>query len=119
MWLPAIASGEKLVAVAVTEPDHGSDVASITCRANRLPAGDWEITGTKLWCTFAGRSELLMILQTLFPWPVAPAISRCGMRVKSAEMEGTVGPTKSDRRNVSVPGTRAETCPKAVTRPSR
>lgn len=61
-WLPAIASGGKLVAVAVTEPDHGSDVASITCRANRLPAGDWEITGTKLWCTFAGRSELLMIL---------------------------------------------------------
>jgi len=61
-WLPAIASGEQLVAVAVTEPDHGSDVASITCRAVRRPDGDWEITGTKLWCTFAGRSELLMVL---------------------------------------------------------
>lgn len=61
-WLPAIASGEKLVAVAVTEPDHGSDVASITCRAVPLPRGGWEITGSKLWCTFAGRSELLMVL---------------------------------------------------------
>src|SRR5205807_10078510 len=61
-WLPAIASGEQLVAVAVTEPDHGSDVASIRCRATRLPDGGWEITGTKLWCTFAGRSELLMVL---------------------------------------------------------
>jgi (2S)-methylsuccinyl-CoA dehydrogenase len=61
-WLPAIASGEQLVAVAVTEPDHGSDVASIACRAVRRPDGDWEITGTKLWCTFAGRSELLMVL---------------------------------------------------------
>jgi (2S)-methylsuccinyl-CoA dehydrogenase len=61
-WLPAIASGRKLVAVAVTEPDHGSDVASITCRAARRPDGDWDITGTKLWCTFAGRSELLMVL---------------------------------------------------------
>jgi (2S)-methylsuccinyl-CoA dehydrogenase len=61
-WLPAIASGEQLVAVAVTEPDHGSDVASIGCRAVRRPDGDWEITGTKLWCTFAGRSELLMVL---------------------------------------------------------
>jgi (2S)-methylsuccinyl-CoA dehydrogenase len=61
-WLPAIASGEKLVAVGVTEPDYGSDVAQIKCRATRLPGGDWEITGTKLWCTFAGRSELLMIL---------------------------------------------------------
>src|SRR5262245_30056981 len=61
-WLPAIASGEKLVAVAVTEPDHGSDVASITCRATRRREGDWEISGTKLWCTFAGRSEVLMVL---------------------------------------------------------
>ena len=61
-WLPAIASGEKLVAVGVTEPDYGSDVAQIKCRATRLADGDWEITGTKLWCTFAGRSELLMIL---------------------------------------------------------
>jgi (2S)-methylsuccinyl-CoA dehydrogenase len=61
-WLPAIASGEQLVAVAVTEPDHGSDVASIRCRATPLPDGGWEITGAKLWCTFAGRSELLMVL---------------------------------------------------------
>jgi (2S)-methylsuccinyl-CoA dehydrogenase len=61
-WLPPIASGELLVAVGVTEPDYGSDVAQIKCRARRLPDGSWQITGTKLWCTFAGRSELLMIL---------------------------------------------------------
>ena len=61
-WLPAIASGEKLVAVAVTEADHGSDVANLTCRATSQPNGDWELDGTKLWCTFAGRSELLMVL---------------------------------------------------------
>jgi (2S)-methylsuccinyl-CoA dehydrogenase len=61
-WLPAIASGEQLVAVAVTEADHGSDVANITCRATRRSNGDWEIDGAKLWCTFAGRSELLMVL---------------------------------------------------------
>jgi (2S)-methylsuccinyl-CoA dehydrogenase len=61
-WLPAISSGEMLVAVGVTEPDYGSDVAQLKCRARRLPDGGWELTGTKLWCTFAGRSELLMIL---------------------------------------------------------
>jgi (2S)-methylsuccinyl-CoA dehydrogenase len=61
-WLPAIASGERLVAVGVTEPDYGSDVAQLQCRAARREDGSWEITGTKLWCTFAGRSELLMIL---------------------------------------------------------
>ena len=61
-WLPKIASGEQLVAVAVTEPDYGSNVADITCRARRLASGDWEFNGTKSWCTFAGRAELLMIL---------------------------------------------------------
>jgi len=61
-WLPGIASGKLLVAVAVTEPDQGSDVAAIKCRARGLPSGEWEITGTKLWCTFAGRAELLMVL---------------------------------------------------------
>jgi (2S)-methylsuccinyl-CoA dehydrogenase len=60
-WLPAIASGEKLVAVAVTEPDFGSDVASLQCRAERVQAG-WRLNGAKLWCTFAGRAELLMLL---------------------------------------------------------
>lgn len=61
-WLPKIASGEAMVAVAVTEPNQGSDVGAITCRAQRLSSGDWEISGAKLWCTFAGRAELLMLL---------------------------------------------------------
>lgn len=60
-WLPVIASGEKMVAVAVTEPDYGSDVASVKCRAQRTTDG-WRVNGTKLWCTFAGRAELLMLL---------------------------------------------------------
>jgi len=61
-WLPAIATGEKMVAVAVTEPDFGSDVASIQCRATRVGDGSWVVNGAKLWCTFAGRAELLMLL---------------------------------------------------------
>ena len=61
-WLPGIARGELLVAVAVTEPDHGSDVASIECRATRLADGGWSVDGAKLWCTFAGRAHLLMLL---------------------------------------------------------
>jgi (2S)-methylsuccinyl-CoA dehydrogenase len=51
-----------LVAVAVTEPDVGSDVAQVQCRAARRSDGSWEITGTKLWYTFAGRAQLLMLL---------------------------------------------------------
>jgi (2S)-methylsuccinyl-CoA dehydrogenase len=61
-WLPGIASGELLVAVAVTEPDYGSDVAAIQCRATQFPDGGWSVNGAKLWCTFAGRAHLLMLL---------------------------------------------------------
>ena len=61
-WLPGIASGELLVAVAVTEPDQGSDVAGIQCRATRSPDGSWTVNGAKLWCTFAGRAHLVMLL---------------------------------------------------------
>ena len=61
-WLPGIASGELLVAVAVTEPDQGSDVAGIECRATREGDGSWRVNGAKLWCTFAGRAHLLMLL---------------------------------------------------------
>lgn len=60
-WLPRIAAGELMCAVAVTEPDHGSDVASVSTSAVR--DGDhYVIRGTKTWCTFAGRAELVLLL---------------------------------------------------------
>lgn len=67
-WLPAIASGEKMVAICVTEPDFGSDVASVTT-AGRRDGDTWVINGAKMWCTFAGRAELLMVLVRTHPDP--------------------------------------------------
>ena len=62
-WLPRIASGELMVAVAVTEPDFGSDVASLKVRAERTPDGaGWVLNGVKTWCTWAGRADVLMVL---------------------------------------------------------
>ncbi len=66
-WLPRVASGEVMVAVAVTEPDYGSDVAGIRCAATRSLAGGWLITGSKTWCTFAGRADVLMLLARTDP----------------------------------------------------
>ena len=60
-WLPAIASGEKLVAVSTTEPDTGSDVAAIRTAAIRTGAG-YTLRGTKTWATFAGRADILSVL---------------------------------------------------------
>lgn len=71
-FLPAMASGEKMVAISVTEPDFGSDVAGIACSA-RPAAGGWRLTGTKLWCTFAGRAELIGLLARSEPDPAGGA----------------------------------------------
>jgi (2S)-methylsuccinyl-CoA dehydrogenase len=60
-WLPRLASGDVLAAVAVTEPDFGSDVAGVTTSATKTDGG-WLINGTKTWCTFAGRADVLMLL---------------------------------------------------------
>ncbi|MHB8296697.1 MAG: acyl-CoA dehydrogenase family protein [Acidimicrobiales bacterium] len=60
-WLPRLATGEIMGAVAVTEPDFGSDVAGITTTATRTADG-WSISGVKTWCTFAARAEVLLLL---------------------------------------------------------
>lgn len=65
-WLPKIASGETLCAIAITEPDHGSDVASLTLRGTRTEGG-WLLNGAKTWCTFAGKASLLMVVTRTNP----------------------------------------------------
>jgi (2S)-methylsuccinyl-CoA dehydrogenase len=65
-WLPRIASGEAMVAVAVTEPDYGSDVASLSVSASPSDGG-WRINGVKTWCTFAARADVLMLLARTDP----------------------------------------------------
>ena len=65
-WLPRIATGEVMVAVAVTEPDFGSDVANIKVTATPADGG-WAINGVKTWCTFAGRANTLMLLARTDP----------------------------------------------------
>ena len=60
-WLPRIASGEVLSTAVFTEPNTGSDLASVQTRARR--DGDaWRIDGQKTWITHAGRANLMTIL---------------------------------------------------------
>jgi (2S)-methylsuccinyl-CoA dehydrogenase len=65
-WLPRLASAEVLAAVAVTEPDYGSDVAAIVTAAAPVPGG-WLVNGVKTWCTFAARADVLMLLARTDP----------------------------------------------------
>jgi len=65
-WLPRLASAEVVNAVAVTEPDFGSDVAGLKVTAKEVEGG-WLIDGVKTWCTFAARAEVLMVLARTDP----------------------------------------------------
>jgi len=60
-WLPGIAAGDPLCAIAITEPDYGSDVASLQLKGTRTEGG-WLLNGAKTWCTFAAKAGLIMVV---------------------------------------------------------
>src|SRR6201982_1554695 len=53
-WLPQLASGRKLAAFGLTEPDAGSDAGATRTRAE-LRDGSWVVNGSKIFITNAGR----------------------------------------------------------------
>jgi (2S)-methylsuccinyl-CoA dehydrogenase len=65
-WLPRLAVGEPLCAVAVTEPNYGSDVAGVRLKATPVEGG-WALNGAKTWCTFGGKAGVLMVLARTNP----------------------------------------------------
>ncbi|HEY7824390.1 MAG TPA: acyl-CoA dehydrogenase family protein, partial [Acidimicrobiia bacterium] len=59
-WLPRFASGEEITAIAVTEPDAGSDVAAI--RATAKPDGEgWRLNGTKMFITNGAIADVVFV----------------------------------------------------------
>jgi acyl-CoA dehydrogenase len=60
-YLPRIASGECAFAIGMSEPDSGSDLASVRTRAVRVDGG-WRITGTKVWTSGAHHAEAFFAL---------------------------------------------------------
>jgi len=55
------ARGEYLAAVSLSEPNVGSDLAAVSCRAV-LDGDEWVITGNKYWCTFADGADYIQLL---------------------------------------------------------
>ncbi|MEZ5271226.1 MAG: acyl-CoA dehydrogenase family protein [Ilumatobacteraceae bacterium] len=70
-WLPKLAVAEVMPAVAVTEPDYGSDVANIKVTATPAEGQDgtpgYVINGVKTWCTFGARADALALLARTDP----------------------------------------------------
>jgi (2S)-methylsuccinyl-CoA dehydrogenase len=70
-WLPKLAVAEVMPAVAVTEPDFGSDVAGLKVTATPAEGPDgapgYVINGVKTWCTFGARGDVLALLARTDP----------------------------------------------------
>jgi (2S)-methylsuccinyl-CoA dehydrogenase len=60
-WLPRIASGETLPTAVFTEPNTGSDLASLKTRG-RLDGDVYKVTGNKTWITHAARADIMTLL---------------------------------------------------------
>ena len=59
-WLPDMAAGTAIGCFGLTEPDHGSDPASMTTRAVR-DGDDWVLRGSKMWITNAPVADVAVV----------------------------------------------------------
>ena len=59
--LPSVTKGECFFAIGMSEPDSGSDLASVRTRAVRVD-GAWRLTGTKIWTSHAHSSDYVVVL---------------------------------------------------------
>ena len=60
-WLPKVIRGEVCIAIGLSEPDAGSDLASVRTKAEQVDGG-WLISGTKLWTSSAHHADAMVVL---------------------------------------------------------
>lgn len=65
-FLPRIVAGECFFGIGMSEPDSGSDLASVRTRAKRVDGG-WSLTGTKVWTSGAHRAHAFIVLARSAP----------------------------------------------------
>ena len=65
-WLPRICAGEAFGCFGLTEPDTGSDAASLRTRAEKIDGG-WRISGQKMWISFGNVAEVALIFAQTDP----------------------------------------------------
>ncbi|KGH46667.1 MULTISPECIES: acyl-CoA dehydrogenase family protein [Modestobacter] len=75
--LPRIAAGECYFVIGMSEPDSGSDLASIRTRATRNGDGDWVVNGAKVWTSNAHTSHYAITLVRTSP--ADPASRHAGL----------------------------------------
>jgi alkylation response protein AidB-like acyl-CoA dehydrogenase len=70
-FLPPIARGMSFFGIGMSEPDTGSDLASVRTRGRRAD-GSWLLSGTKIWTGGAHAAHALIVLARTEPLPAQP-----------------------------------------------
>ena len=73
-WLPAMAAGEKICAIAMTEPGGGSDLAALKTNAVR-DGDDWILNGSKTFITNGYQADLVIVATRTDPTKGAKGIT--------------------------------------------
>ena len=105
-WLPRMCSGEALGCFALTEPDAGSDPASMRTRATRTDSG-WTINGNKMWISMGNVAEVALVFAQTDPEKKHRGLA-CFLvptstdGYSSQEIHGKLGLRSSDTAEISL-----------------
>ncbi|SFC18412.1 Acyl-CoA dehydrogenase [Marinospirillum celere] len=73
-WLPRMASGEVMSAIAMTEPGAGSDLAALKTRAQKVEGG-WKLDGSKIFITNGMMADMVIVCAKTDPAAGAKGVS--------------------------------------------
>ncbi len=107
-WLPRLCSGEALGCFGLTEPDTGSDAASLRTRAERTEGG-WVLNGQKMWISLGNFAEVALIFAQTEPGS-GPKGLACFLvptatdGFSTQEIHGKLGLRASDTASIALDG---------------
>jgi butyryl-CoA dehydrogenase len=105
-WLPRLCSGEALGCFALTEPDFGSDAASLRTRAKKTDSG-WSLTGNKMWISLGNVAEVALVFAQTDPEKKHRGLAcflvpTAAGGYSSQEIHGKLGLRSSDTAEISL-----------------
>jgi butyryl-CoA dehydrogenase len=107
-WLPRLCSGESFGCFGLTEPDTGSDAASVRTRAEKIDGG-WRITGQKMWISLGNQAEVALVFTQTDPEQAHRGMA-CFLvptdspGFSSQEIHGKLGLRSSDTASLGLDG---------------
>ena len=107
-WLPRLCSGEAFGCFGLTEPDTGSDAASVRTRAEKIDGG-WRINGQKMWISLGNVAEVALVFAQTDPGQghrgmVCFLVPTESEGFSSQEVHGKLGLRASDTASLALDG---------------